>query len=171
MTRRPGAALAVTAAVVLGWANAPVRPLPDDARADRVVVDKSSRRIRLLSGDVVLREYRISLGAQPDGHKRAEGDERTPEGVYSLDRRNDASMAHLAFHVSYPDAADRRAAQRAGRDPGGLIMVHGLRNGFGWVGRLHRPWDWTDGCIAITDGEMDEFGRIVPVGTPIEIRP
>ena len=168
---RLAAGLAVVAALVLGWANVPSETLPDGTTVDRVVVDKSARRMRRMQGGTVVREYRVSLGAAPQGQKREEGDERTPEGVYALDTRNEASIAHLSMHVSYPDATDRASAAADGRDPGGQIMVHGLRNGLGWTGRLHRLVDWTDGCIAITNREMDEFGRAVPVGTPIEIRP
>ena len=168
---RLGAALTAAILLVLAWANAPPEALPDGTNVDRVVVDKSARRMRLMRGDTVVREYRVSLGADPQGQKREEGDERTPEGVYALDTRNEISVAHLSMHVSYPDAEDRASAAADGRDPGGQIMVHGLRTGLGWTGRLHRLVDWTDGCIAITDREMDEFGRVVPVGTPIEIRP
>lgn len=166
-----GLLLVGTLAVAVGWAHWPGSRLPDRTTVDRVVVIKHARRMILLSGGSVIREYRVSLGANPLGHKRFEGDERTPEGLYVLDWKNAQSIAHLSVHVSYPDAADRRAAELSGRDPGGMIMVHGIRNGLGWIGRMHRFWDWTDGCIALTDPEMDEFFRVVPTGTPIEIRP
>jgi murein L,D-transpeptidase YafK len=165
-------ALAVLLAAVLPWANRPdAPPLPTDARADQVVVDKTARTLSLLADGRVLKTYPVSLGGAPAGHKRREGDERTPEGRYVLDYRNPDSFAHLSLHVSYPDSADVARARAEGVPPGGMIMVHGIRNGLGWMGRLHRLVDWTDGCIAVTNGEMDEIWRAVPDGTPIEIRP
>lgn len=167
-----GGALAALVAGVLLWAGQPdAPPLPPDARADRVAVDKSDRTLTLLRGDAVLKTYAVSLGGAPTGHKRREGDERTPEGRYLLDYRNPSSAAHRSLHVSYPDSADVARARAEGVPPGGMIMVHGITNGLGWIGRLHRLWDWTDGCIAVTNGEMDEIWRAVPDGTPIEIRP
>ncbi len=168
------AALAVAAALALAlaWAARPGgRPLPHDARADNVVVHKPPRTLTLLRGGQPLKTYAVSLGASPAGHKAQEGDERTPEGRYVLDYRNPQSGAHLSLHVSYPDSADAARARARGVPPGGMIMVHGIINGLGWVGRLHRLVDWTDGCIAVTDGEMDEIWRAVPDGTPITIRP
>ncbi|HEX6911816.1 MAG TPA: L,D-transpeptidase family protein [Longimicrobium sp.] len=167
-----GGALAALLAGVLLWANQPdAPPLPPDARADRVVVNNADRTLTLLRGARVLRTYAVSLGGAPAGPKRREGDERTPEGRYVLDYRNPRSAAHLSLHVSYPDPADVARARVDGVPPGGMIMVHGITNGLGWVGRLHRLVDWTDGCIAVTNGEMDEIWRAVPDGTPIEIRP
>lgn len=166
------AALTVLLAGVLLWANRPdTPPLPPGARADRVVVDKRARTLTLLADGRALKTYPVSLGGAPAGHKRREGDERTPEGRYVLDYRNPNSFAHLSLHVSYPDSADAARARAAGVPPGGMIMVHGIRNGLGWMGRLHRLVDWTDGCIAVTNGEMEEIWRAVPDGTPIEIRP
>ncbi|HEX6040614.1 L,D-transpeptidase family protein [Longimicrobium sp.] len=157
---------------VLAWANHPdAPPLPSDARADLVRVDKGARTLTLLRDGRPLKTYRVSLGGAPRGHKRQEGDERTPEGRYLLDYRNPHSFAHLSLHVSYPDSSDQARARAAGVPPGGMIMVHGLRDGLGWMGRLHRLVDWTDGCIAVTNAEMDEIWRAVPDGTPIEIRP
>jgi len=164
------ASLLLTAGL-LGWANAPDGPLPAGAVADRVVVDKSERTLTLLRRGAVLKTYRVSLGGEPAGPKRREGDERTPEGVYRLDYRKADSSAHRALHISYPDSADAARAKAEGADPGGLIMVHGITNGLGWIGRLHRVMDWTDGCVAVTNREMDEIWRAVPTGTPIEIRP
>lgn len=165
-------ALAALAAGVLLWANQPdAPPLPPGARADRVVVDKGERTLSLLANGRVLKTYPVSLGGAPAGHKRREGDERTPQGRYVLDYRNPRSFAHLSLHVSYPDSADVARARAEGVPPGGMIMVHGIRNGLGWMGRLHRLVDWTDGCIAVTNGEMNEIWRAVPDGTPIEIRP
>lgn len=167
-----GLALLSLVAGALGWANLPDgEPLPAGAVADRVVVDKSERALRLVRGGRVLKTYRVSLGGAPVGHKQREGDERTPEGRYVLDWRNPNSAMHRSLHVSYPDPADVARARAAGVPPGGDIMVHGIRDGLGWVGKLHRLVDWTDGCIAVTNREMDEIWRAVPDGTPIEIRP
>ena len=154
-------AVALCAAVPAGAAD----------KADLVRVDKSDRRLELLRKGTVLRSYRVALGNAPEGHKREEGDERTPEGRYVLDWRNPGSSFHKSIHISYPNAADRAAAKAAGRDPGGLIMIHGQPNGFGWWSWLLQLVDWTDGCIAVTDAEMDEIWTMVDNGTPIEITP
>lgn len=156
---------------LLAWANRPIAPLADDARADRVLVLKAERELRLLDGETVLRRYPISLGGAPRGPKRREGDERTPEGLYRLDARNPHSAFHLSLHVSYPDAEDRRRAAQEGVDPGGMIMVHGLPNRLPFLGRMHRLVGWTDGCIAVTNPEIEQIWRAVEDGTPIEIRP
>lgn len=165
------AAAVAAGGVVLAWAHWPPAPLPDGARADRVVVLKAERQLLLLDRQAVLRRYPIALGGAPRGHKRREGDERTPEGLYQLDARNPRSAFHLSLHVSYPDAEDRRRAAQEGIDPGGMIMVHGLPNRLGFLGRLHRLVDWTDGCIAVTNPEMEQIWKAVEDGTPIEIRP
>ncbi|MBA4489979.1 L,D-transpeptidase family protein [Paracoccus sp. S1E-3] len=140
------------------------------AQADRIVVDKPARLMRLMRGDQVIGSYAISLGAAPQGHKTREGDEKTPEGNYVIDWRNPRSAAHLSLHISYPNAADSNAAATRGESPGDNIMIHGLLNGWGWLGALHRVRDWTDGCIAVTNAEMQEIWSLVPDGTPIEIR-
>lgn len=166
------AVLVLLLAAVLVWANRQDTPaLPPGARADLVRVDKGARTLTLVRDGQPLKTYAVSLGGAPAGHKRQEGDERTPEGRYVLDYRNPNSFAHLSLHVSYPDSADQARARAAGVPPGGMIMVHGITNGLGWMGRLHRLVDWTDGCIAVTNREMDEIWRAVPDGTPIEIRP
>jgi murein L,D-transpeptidase YafK len=115
--------------------------------------------------------YRIALGRSPCGAKARAGDHKTPEGRYILDSKNPNSSFYRAIRVSYPLPADRERAAREGVDPGGLIMVHGIKSGLGWLGRLHRMVDWTAGCIALTDAEMDQFYSLVPQGTLIEIRP
>lgn len=140
-------------------------------RADAVRVHKSARRMELLRDGAVIRRYRISLGSEPRGHKQQEGDGRTPEGRYVIDWRNPGSRFHRSLHISYPDARDRRAARARGVSPGGDIMIHGLPNGWGWAWPFFRLWDWTDGCIAVTDAEMDEVWHAVKDGTPIEIVP
>jgi murein L,D-transpeptidase YafK len=137
---------------------------PAGERADEIRVDKSERRMQLLRDGRVLKTYRIVLGDAPVGHKTQQGDERTPEGRYRITFRNDKSRFHLSLRVSYPNEADRAQARRRGVDPGGDIMIHG-----GTPPGYRR--DWTDGCIAVTNDEMEEVWRLVPVGTPIRIDP
>lgn len=137
---------------------------PAAQRADEIRVDKSERRMELLRDDKVIRTYRILLGDAPIGHKRQQGDERTPEGRYSISFRNDKSRFHLSLRISYPNAADLAQAQARGVDPGGDIMIHG-KTPPGY------SRDWTDGCIALTDQQIEEVWRLVPVGTPIIISP
>lgn len=151
-----------------GAANPPAMAAPEQ-QADMILVRKSERRMRLLRAGQPIREYRISLGGAPAGHKQREGDERTPEGRYVIDWRNKRSSAYLSLHISYPAPADMARAKAAGEAPGGNIMIHGLTNGWGFVGTLHRLWDWTDGCIAVTNEEMAEIWSLVPDGTPIQI--
>lgn len=138
-------------------------------QADLIRVDKPARRMQLLRQGQPIREYAIALGADPAGHKQREGDERTPEGRYVIDWRNDRSSAHLSLHISYPSPADTARAAASGEQPGGNIMIHGMVNGWGFLGGLHLLWDWTDGCIAVTDAEMREIWSLVPDGTPIDI--
>ena len=132
-------------------------------RVNRVVVNKHRREMLLLSGDSVVRSYRIALGRDAVGHKQQEGDGRTPEGRYVIDRRNPKSKYHLSLHISYPNEADCERAAAAGVPPGGDIMIHGLKPG------VDHPNDWTEGCIAVTDSEMDEIWSLVADGTAIEI--
>ena len=175
MKARGRVRLLIAAAVaILGgaaWAHWPRQPLPAGARADRVVVRKSSRTLELYRGTELLRTYSIALGRNPQGHKQQEGDGRTPEGHYTLDYRNPGSAFHRSLHVSYPSPADSAAARARGVSPGGMIMVHGIKNGMGFVGRLHRLFDWTDGCIAVSDREIDEIWGAVADGTAILIEP
>ena len=138
---------------------------------DRVVVVKSTRTLTLMAKGKALRGYKVALGGEPVGPKQQQGDHKTPEGAYVLDRRNPKSRFYKSIHISYPNEQDRKKAAKLGVDPGGDIMVHGLPNGFGWLGATHRDKDWTDGCIAVTDEEIDEIWQLVRDGTPIEIRP
>ena len=171
MARFP-VSLLITAAFLYPARRAfPSETQPAQAKADRVLVLKKERKLILLSGEKELKTYRISLGGDAVGPKQREGDHKTPEGTYVLDRRNPHSKFYRSIHISYPNQKDRRRAQRLGAPPGGDIFVHGLPNGFGWVSKSHIARDWTDGCIAVTDAEMDEIWRAVPDGTPIEIRP
>jgi murein L,D-transpeptidase YafK len=144
--------------------------LAESARADRILVEKSARRMTLFWKGAPLKIYRIALGRGEPGPKMQQGDNRTPLGLYRISARNRASAFHLALRVSYPDAKDIERAKKRGVDPGGDIMIHGLPNGLGWIGGLHRLIDWTAGCVAVTNREIEEIWRVVPNGTPIEIR-
>jgi murein L,D-transpeptidase YafK len=165
-----GAAVAIAAAGAI-WANAPTTALPADSKADLLVVEKAQRKLLAYSHGVLLRAYSVSLGREPIGPKLRQGDRRTPEGQYFVDAHNPTSSFHRALHVSYPSAADVVRARSAGYDPGGEIMVHGIHYGLGWIGRAHRFVDWTVGCVAVTDPEIEELYRIVPDGTRIDLRP
>lgn len=140
-----------------------------EIKVDRVVVAKSERTMTLELDGEPIRTYPIALGARPAGHKQQEGDQRTPEGEYAIDARNPDSAYHLSLRISYPNETDRRRAAEKGVDPGGQIMIHGV--GGAMRGRLHPVINWTDGCVAVTDEEIEEIWRLVDVGTPIEIKP
>lgn len=140
-------------------------------KADAVLVDKTNRLLRLLNDGETLREYKISLGKQPVGHKQFEGDQRTPEGRYTLDWRNENSKFYRSIHISYPNRTDRSHAKKKGKSAGGNIMIHGIPNLFSYAPWLYVGRDWTDGCISVTDGEMDEIWKMVEDGTPIVILP
>lgn len=139
--------------------------------ADRILIEKGERRMSLLSKGDVIKTYRIALGGDPVGPKVKQGDNKTPEGIYSIDSRNKDSRYHLSLHISYPNERDRKRARELGVSPGGNIMIHGIKNGFSWVGDLHAEVDWTKGCIAVTDQEIEEIARLAPNGTVVEIRP
>jgi len=162
---RAGFAICLLCAIAI--AQDPVKPL----HADRVVVLKSERTLQLLSQGKVIKTYKVALGGEPVGPKTQQDDHKTPEGVYVLDSRNAHSQFHKSIHISYPNANDRAAARQKGVSPGGDIFVHGLPNGFGWLGASLQLKDWTDGCIAVTNEEIEEIWLAVPDGTPIEIRP
>ncbi|MGL5948643.1 MAG: L,D-transpeptidase family protein [Aeromonas sp.] len=136
---------------------------------DLVVVKKSSYSLTLYKNGQEVKKYWIALGPAPKGHKRKQGDQRTPEGHYVLDYKKTNSNFYKAIHVSYPNFADSQAALARGEDPGGMIMIHGQRNGIGNV-RV-QPSNWTDGCIAMLNHELDEIWPAIVLGTPIEILP
>lgn len=127
--------------------------------------------MELLDGGKVIRTYKVALGRGGLAPKEREGDGCTPEGHYTIDAKYLATHYHKALHVSYPNAEDRARTAKLGVSPGGTIMIHGLPNGMGWLGAAHRLYDWTLGCIAVTNEEIDEIWKLVPVGTPLEIRP
>jgi murein L,D-transpeptidase YafK len=140
-------------------------------QADRIVILKSARQLTLLRDGKVIRTYRVRLGSHPIGAKEREGDGKTPEGIYRIDSRNGSSRFHRALHVSYPNAADNARARRMRVSPGGEVMIHGVPNRWKWLGFVFPHIDWTAGCIAVTDDEIEEIWRLVPNGTIVEIRP
>lgn len=144
---------------------------PEDAKADLVRIEKESHRLTLLARGRPLKTYRVALGHGGLQAKSMEGDGRTPEGRYSIDKHLERSAFHRALHISYPSKQQIASAKAHHVTPGGAVMIHGLRNGLGWIGAWHRLFDWTNGCIAVTNGEMDEIWRAVPDGTTVEIVP
>ena len=162
--------IVLIAAPVLLASCAPAReavPLSSEP-VDFLLVDKSDRTLVLYRDGVEVRRYTgLQFGDAPMGHKQFEGDEKTPEGRYTIDTRNPNSSYYLSLRVSYPNAQDRAFAEALGRSPGGDIFLHGQPN---WMPNGRMRGDWTDGCIAFTNAEMDELWSLVPDGTPIEIR-
>jgi tetratricopeptide (TPR) repeat protein len=139
--------------------------------ADKILIEKKERRLTLISKDEVLKTYKIALGGNPIGPKERKGDNKTPEGTYVIDSRNKDSRYHLSLHISYPNEKDKQRAKELGVSPGGDVMIHGIKNGFSWVGDSHTEVDWTKGCIAVTDEEIEEIEKLAPNGTIVEIRP
>ncbi len=139
------------------------------ADVDLVKVDKSAQKMFLISGGKVVREYQVAFGANPKGHKQQEGDQKTPEGVYTLDYKKEDSSFYRAMHISYPNQVDTNRATEKGFSAGGFIMVHGQRNWLGWASFITQQFNWTNGCIALTNAEIDEFLKLVNVGTKIRI--
>lgn len=140
-------------------------------KADRVLVLKNERRMILMNNGAILRSYKVALGRQPIGRKIRQGDGRTPEGKYFLDHRNARSRFYRSIHISYPNCRDIANAKKRGVNPGEGIMIHGLPRGFEDLADVHTQRNWTKGCIAVSNKEMDEIWAMVPDGTPIEIRP
>lgn len=139
--------------------------------ADKILIEKKERRLTLFAKGKLLKTYQIALGGNPDGPKERQGDNKTPEGNYVIDSRNMNSLYHLSLHISYPNEKDKKRAKQLGVSPGGDIMIHGIKNGFSWAGDYHTGVDWTKGCIAVTDEEIEEIERLVPIGTSVEIKP
>jgi len=138
---------------------------------DRILIEKNARRLMLISQGEVLKSYNIALGGNPIGPKERQGDSKTPEGTYVIDGRNKDSRFHLSLRISYPNERDKNRAKELGVSPGGDIMIHGIKNGFSWVGDAHTAVDWTKGCIAVTGEEIEEISKLAPNGTIVEIRP
>jgi murein L,D-transpeptidase YafK len=165
-------ALMLALAAILVWPAAGLAETEAPAlKADLVLVFKSERLLHLMHGGEIIRSYRVALGTQPDGQKVQEGDGRTPEGAYRLDWRNPDSNFHLSLHISYPGPRDVESATELGVEPGSLIMVHGLPNGMTARQVGHPQTDWTAGCIAVTNEEIEEIWALVDDGTAIVIMP
>ncbi len=128
------------------------------------------KKMCLLDGQKIVKEYRVVFGANPKGHKQQEGDKKTPEGTYTLDYKKENSSFYRAMHINYPNEQDKKNAKKEGVSPSGFIMVHGQKNGFGWLSLATQQMNWTDGCIALSNSEMDEFMDLVSVGTKIQIK-
>ncbi len=164
-----GCAIAVALAFLLAQHN--WNGLPAHTTIDRIVVEKSKRQLSIFRDRNKLKTYRVALGRNPIGPKEEEGDMKTPEGVYKIDQHKADSDYHLALHISYPSAEDNARAAAHGVSAGCDIMIHGLPNGAGSLGALHRQKDWTAGCIALTDQEIEELYRVTPDNTIVEIKP
>ena len=145
--------------------------LPANTRIDFIVVEKAKRTMSVYAGEKLLKTYRIALGQQPVGAKQVQGDMKTPEGRYFIDGKNPNSQYHKNLGVSYPSAKDRAHAKKLGKPPGGDIKIHGLPNGMPDIGSAHALHDWTWGCIAVTNEEIDELYKAVTVRTIIDIKP
>jgi murein L,D-transpeptidase YafK len=162
--------LAVAAVLVLSLA-AVSQETAEPLRADKIHIDKSVHRMTLLWKGTPVRMYHVALGRSPVGKKECQGDLKTPEGIYSITGRNPWSDYHRSLRVSYPNAGDIANARRLGCDPGGDIMIHGFPNGGRFSEEAHASTDWTLGCVAVTDPEIEEIWDAVPNGTAVEIRP
>ncbi|HKX12871.1 MAG TPA: L,D-transpeptidase family protein [bacterium] len=156
--------------IPLDLAAARPRAKPPKPKADRILIEKAARQMTLFQGEETLKVYRISLGREPVGPKREEGDGKTPEGRYKIDGRNPNSAFHLSLRISYPNVADRAQANERGVKPGGQIMIHGLPNGMPDFGGGILS-DWTDGCVAVSNAEIEEIWKLVPNGAAVEILP
>jgi len=145
--------------------------LADNIQIDNIVVYKSKREMLVFSNGQLLTTYKISLGKQPVGAKEFEGDKKTPEGIYFINDKNPNSSYHKNLGISYPNKNDIENAKKIGKSAGRDIKIHGLRNKMGFIGKFHRWFDWTLGCIAVTNDEIDELYKTIKIGTPIEIKP
>ncbi|MBS1774484.1 MAG: L,D-transpeptidase family protein [Bacteroidetes bacterium] len=145
--------------------------LSPTAVIDSIVVKKDTRMMYVFEHGKLLKTYRIALGLEPKGRKHIQGDMRTPEGLYRINNKNPFSDYHKNLGISYPNAADKANATKLGKSPGGDVKIHGLPKGQGYIGSAHRLKDWTHGCIAITNEEIDELYSHVSVGIPINILP
>jgi murein L,D-transpeptidase YafK len=159
----------VAIAFAIWHAVAPRPVLPLEEPVDRIVIDKSDRTLALMRDGRMLRRYPMGLGFAPEGDKHRQGDGRTPEGTFRIDRRNDQSRFHLSLGLDYPQPEDIARAAEGGYSPGGDIFIHGQPAGI--EGRARLSGDWTEGCIAVTNANMEEIWRVTPLGTEVEIVP
>ena len=144
-------------------------PPPLTGQVDRIVIEKSARRMQLFQDGKPVRTYKIALGFSPDGDKNRQGDGRTPEGEFTIDRRNDSSAFHLSLGLDYPQPKHHARAAAGGYSPGGDIFIHGQPNALSE--RFKLGGDWTAGCIALTNAEMREVWAVTPIGTKVVIHP
>lgn len=155
------------------WITGIAISLPMITRATEVsvLVIKHERRLYLLEDNKVRASFPVAFGANPQGHKQQEGDERTPEGRYQLDFKKADSGYYKSIHISYPNRQDQKSAQQRGVSAGGFIMIHGQKNGFGGLSFLTQRFNWTNGCIALNNQDMEQVWQAVSVGAVIEIKP
>ncbi len=162
---------AIFLVVLVSYYFYPEMKLPKNIPVDSIVVYKSKRQLLAYSNGKLLKTYKISLGKKPTGHKQIEGDKRTPEGVYYINAKNPESSYHKNLGISYPNKTDIETAREIGKLSGGDIKIHGLKNNLGFIGKFQRWYDWTAGCIALTNQEVDELYDATIIGTKIEIKP
>jgi len=170
--RRSGAkrALAILFAVLF-WPAGAFLSQGTQQKADRIEIHKAEHVMNLFHAGKVIKTYKVALSTVPVGAKEREGDHKVPEGEYIVDRKNPHSQFHLALHISCPNTVDRERARRLGVRPGGDIEIHGLGPKWGFLGAAHRQVDWTDGCIAVTNAEIEEIFALVDTGTTLQIFP
>ena len=167
--RKTGVIILLIISLLIVYYFFPEKKLDTSKKIDKILVLKSKRQLQVFSKSELIKTYKISLGREPVGAKQFEGDDKTPEGKYTINDKNPNSGYHLNLGVSYPSVKDIRFAKSKEKSPGGLIKIHGLKNGRGFIGKFHRFFDWTHGCIAITNREIEELYHNVKIGTVIEI--
>ena len=140
-------------------------------KAELVIVIKNEYRLYLIRDEKLFASFPVVFGPNPKGHKQQQGDERTPEGEYVLDYKNTNSSYYKSIHISYPNDQDRENAKKLGVSPGGDIMIHGQPNRWGKFSLVTQLFNWTNGCIALSNRDMDAVWNAVDPGTPIQIRP
>jgi murein L,D-transpeptidase YafK len=138
---------------------------------DYILIEKEKRLMSLYKTGTLLKQYKIALGFSPEGHKTKQGDGKTPEGIYSIVYKNPKSTYHLSLKISYPSISDVEEAKSKNVNPGGDIMIHGVRKNFAWMGKYHLILDWTRGCIAVSNDEIEEIYKATTEGTKVEIKP
>lgn len=171
MKKSAGGILLASLLVLTIYYFLPEQRLPTDKKIDKLVVRKSKNVLEVYSGDEKIKTYPIAIGKNSVGDKESEGDKRTPEGTYYINDKNPKSGYHKNLGISYPNKKDAEEAAAKNVKPGGAVKIHGLRNGMGFIGKFHRWMNWTAGCIALTDKEVDELYDRVAIGTPIVIKP
>jgi murein L,D-transpeptidase YafK len=157
--------------VAIIWNYWPYSKLPENLIVERIIVEKGRRKMTVYSKGLSVRTYSISLGSEPTGAKEFEGDMKTPEGEYIIDSKNFNSRFFRNLGISYPNSTDLKNAKNIGRNPGGDIKIHGMQSKYAFIGKFQRLSDWTNGCIALTNVEIEDLFNHVPVGTPITIKP